>query len=92
MSRFLDTVWFLSRWGLLLAVLGTVVAWPYLSNRIDDEIRRHILEKLSTHYSNLSVDIASAQIIKGEGIRVRGLTIREPNLDGPNGELASIDE
>ncbi len=92
MTRFLNTVWFLSRWGLLLAVLATVVAWPYLSNRIDDEIRRQVLEKFTQHYPTLSVEIASAQLVKGEGIRIRGLTIREPNVEGPKGELTSIDE
>ena len=92
MTQFLKNAWFFLRWGLLLAVLGTVVAWPYLSNRLDEEIRCRVLEKFTANYQGLTVAVHSAQLIKGEGIRIRGVSIREPGVEGPTGELALYEE
>jgi hypothetical protein len=77
---------------LLLAVLGAVVAWPYLNSKIDEEIRLRVLAKFTTNYPGLDIEVRSAQLLKGEGIRIRDVTIREPGVAGPSGELATFDE
>ncbi len=48
--------------------------------------------KLADHYPNLIVKIRFAQLIEGEGIEVRGLSLSERSAEGPQPELAYFDE
>ena len=50
-------------------------AIPYFHRRVDEEIRRAVLEKIAAHYSRLTVTLRSALLVEGEGIELRGLTI-----------------
>lgn len=84
--------WFFFKWGLALAVVAALVSAPLLYRRVDEEIRQRIEAKIAGHYSQLSVRIRSAQLIDGEGIEVRGLSIVEPGATGPQAELLYIDE
>jgi hypothetical protein len=77
---------------LLLAAACALVAVPYFYNRLDEEIRRGLETRLAEHYSNLSVTVRSAQLVKGEGIEIRGLSIFEPGAAGPQAELLYLDE
>src|SRR5262249_14748308 len=43
-------------------------------------------------YSDLTVNVRCAQLIDGQGIEVRGLSISDPRLTGPAAELAYFDE
>lgn len=65
---------------------------PLLYRRVDEEIRLRIEGKLAANYPHLSVHIRSAQLIDGEGIEVRGLSIVEPGASGPQAELLYVDE
>ncbi len=47
---------------------------------------------MAAHYPTLLVRVGSAQLVEGEGIRVRGLRIVEPGAEGPHAELLAIDE
>ena len=76
----------------MLAAAAALAAIPYLYNRFDEEIRRCIQGKIAGHYSRLAVRLRSAQLIQGEGIELRGLSIADPSLAGPQAELSNFDE
>ncbi len=65
---------------------------PYLYRRLDDEIRCRCEAKFAEHYPDLKVALRSAELVKGEGIQVRGLTIVDPAAQGPRAELFHVDE
>src|SRR5690606_16380636 len=44
------------------------------------------------HYQELQVAVRSAQRVEGQGIYVRGLSVKDPTLAGPQGELLYVDE
>ena len=46
----------------------------------------------SEHYAGLHVSVRSAQRVEGQGLYVRGLSIKDPHLEGPRGELLYVDE
>ncbi len=64
----------------------------YYYNHVNDEIRRRVVEMLSTHYAGLDIEIRSALLIDGEGIEIRGITISDPQLPAGSAELAYFDE
>jgi hypothetical protein len=80
------------KWGLVLTVIGAAVAVPYLYHRMDEEIRARVESKLAAHYPHLIVRVRFAQLIAGEGIEVRGLSLTERSAAGPQPELAYFDE
>lgn len=84
--------WFLFKWGLLAAVVGVAVAIPYLYRQLDSEVRRRIEAKVAQHYPHLKVAVRSAEVVKGEGIQVRGLSIVDPAGQGPRAELLHLEE
>ena len=76
-------------------LLGVVVvaAWvPYLYRHVDEQIRCRIEERLAEHYADLKVAVRCAELIDGEGIVLRDVTIVEPNAEGPHPELAHWEE
>jgi hypothetical protein len=87
-----DSCWSCFKWGLLLSVLGGLVAVPFLYTRVDEEIRRRVEEKLQSHYANLTVRVRFAKLLEGEGIEVRDVFILDPTASDPQAELAYIDE
>jgi AsmA-like C-terminal region len=87
-----NSCWFLFKWGLMLALAGGALAVPYLYHRMGEEIRIRIESKLADHYPNLIVRVRFAQLIEGEGIEVRGLSLTERSAEGPQAELAYFDE
>jgi hypothetical protein len=87
-----DLCWFTIKWGLLLAAVIALVAAPYLYHRLDEEIRSRIEGRLALQFPHLRVKIRSAQVVSGEGIVVRGLSMTQPDIPGTLGELAQIDE
>src|SRR5690606_17047047 len=58
----------------------------------NDQIRLRVQDKFASHYQNLRVTVRGAHLIDGEGIEVRGLLISDPNVTGPQAELAYFDE
>jgi len=70
---------------LLVRLLASAVllalgyfAWRYVAiDRLDEEIRLRVQAKFRQHYQGLLVDVQSARRLEGQGIEIRGLTIRE---------------
>ncbi len=73
-------------------VVAALVSAPLWYRRVDEEVRQRIEAKIAAHYPQLSVRIRSAQLVDGDGIEVRGLSIVEPGAAGPQAELLYIDE
>lgn len=84
--------WTLVKWGVLLTVMVVAVAVPYFYHRVDETIRKQVEARFRGHYRNLSVSLRSARLVKGEGIEIRGLSIREPGSAAGNSELVYVDE
>jgi hypothetical protein len=78
--------------ALLVAVAAAAGAALYYYNHINDEIRLRVRDKIAAHYAGLTVEVRSALLVDGEGIEIRGVTISDPNLEGPAAELAYFDE
>lgn len=64
----------------------------YLDRQVDEQIRRFVEQKLAGHYAGLRVSVRAAELVRGEGIEVRGLVIVEPGAEGPGAELVRIEE
>lgn len=69
----------------------TVGIGGYVYTHLDSEIQRYVQRKLAEHYRGLKVRVASARLIEGRGIEIRGVTIAEPRPDGAR-KLLEIDE
>jgi len=82
----------LIKWTAALSLCVAIALGFYFYHRIDDEVRSTVEAKLAAQYPNLRVSVREAQLVRGEGIRVRGLSIIEPNRSGPQEELLFIDE
>ncbi|MGW8256094.1 MAG: hypothetical protein ACWGMZ_01270, partial [Thermoguttaceae bacterium] len=59
---------------------------------MDEGIRSSIETKLAQHYPGLKVKVGSAELLSGQGILVRDLSVVEPGAEGPRAELVSIEE
>ena len=92
LRNFINACWFAFKWGLLAALLAAVGLGLYFYGRLNDEIRIRVQAKFAAAYPNLSVTIRSAQLVEGQGIEVRGLSISDPRLAGAPAELAYFDE
>ncbi len=64
----------------------------YFYSHINDKIRDTVQAKWQAHYPGLVVSVGSAQLVDGEGIEIRGLSISDPAASGPQAELAYFDE
>ncbi|MGD0518703.1 MAG: hypothetical protein ABSA26_14305, partial [Thermoguttaceae bacterium] len=84
--------WFFFKWGLVLCAIGAVAAVPYFYRRVDEEIRHRIEALFAQHYTGLKPTVGSAELVAGQGIRVRNLSIVEPGAEGPRAELANVEE
>ena len=84
--------WRSFKWSVLLVAVATAVAVPLFYQRFDDEVRRRIEEKLAAHYPDLKVSVRAARFLMGKGIEIRGISVVEPNVSGPDAELAYIEE
>ncbi len=88
----MNLCWGFFKWGLLIGVVGVVVAVPYFYDQLDSEIRQRMESLLAEHYPELEVSIRSAQFIEDEGIDVRDLVIVEKGAKGPRAELIHVPE
>jgi hypothetical protein len=72
--------WFFVR--LLIAAVVLVLGYfgyrYVLTDQLDEQIRQRIEARFQDHYSELVVRVEAARRIEGEGIEIRGLSIREP--------------
>jgi hypothetical protein len=82
--------WRFFKWGLLLTLVVGLIGVPFLWRRVHDEVRAQVQARLAAHYPDLTVRVHFAQIVEGQGIEVRGISLYEkPNDALP---LAQIDE
>jgi len=91
-KRLINFCWFWFKWGLIACVIGAALLVPYFYHRMDEDIRRHVEGLLAKQYPGLVVKLRSAVLMKGEGITLRGLSIIDPEAEGPGAELLSYDE
>jgi hypothetical protein len=82
--------------SLLAGLIVGVLYLPHLHRRVDEEIRRSIESRLARHYAQhqpgLQVSVRSAELVRGKGILVRGLKVRDGGIEGPARELLDLDE
>ncbi len=90
--RVFNACWTCVRWGVFLALLCAVAGGYYVYYRLDDQIRSTIQKKFSDHYVGLNVHVRSARRLGEQGIEIRGVSIVDPSVQGPDAELVYIDE
>jgi len=85
---------FLIAWVMAALVICALVAGWYYYNRADEEVRAYLQAVLAEHYAGLVVSVDSVRLLQGEGIRVRGVSLVQPEVppDTPRSELLYIDE
>lgn len=49
-------------------------------------------EEIARHFSGLTVTVGSAELIEGQGIKVRGVSVIDPETPGPSAELVHVEE
>lgn len=72
-------------------MLGVVGAGVFYCTTIDNTVRAKVEQMIADHYKHLRVSVRSAALLS-DGIQVRGVTITDPNADGPQSELAHFEE
>lgn len=77
---------------MLVALIAAIAAVPYFYDRLDSEIRQHLLSILSEQYEGLEISIRSAQFVEDEGIEIRDLVFVETGAAGPRAELLCLPE
>jgi hypothetical protein len=88
----INLCWFCFKWGGLIGLVGAAAVALHFYQRRHDEVRARIETAMAAHYPGLQVRVGSAQIVEGEGIRVRRVRIIEPGAEGPHAELLVVDE
>jgi len=92
LSYLVDSIVLLAKWLVALALVAGVAGAFFVYHRLDEEVRLAVESQLAEKYPKLRVSVREAQLVRGEGIRVRGLSIVEPNQAGPQEELFYVDE
>lgn len=91
-KQLVDHCWFVFKWGILALLVAGVGLALFFYSRVNNEIRQRVLAIWQSHYKNYVVTVGSAQLVDGEGIEIRGLSVLDPNAAGPRAELAYFDE
>ena len=91
-GRFVNLIWFLATWGLLVTVVVAVLAGIYVYNRVDEEIRRKTEALLAAQFPHLHISVRSARLLEREGFEIRGVSVSEPAKRGQPQALAYLDE
>ena len=91
LSSVINFCWFCFKWGLILGAIAVAVVMFYLPRRVDEEIRCRVVQQIAKHYGHLKVTVRWARLAD-EGIEIRGLSIVDPEVEGPRAELLYLDE
>jgi len=87
--------WFFFKWGLALLLLVALVAVPYgyrkVFFRVEEEVRERMEAKIGEFLPHLRISIHSVRLADDQ-IEVRGLSISEPEAEGPQAELVYIEQ
>jgi hypothetical protein len=79
-------------WMLLVGAVATAAVAIHLNRHIGDTIRTHVEAHLAERFPGLKVTVRSAELVTGEGLDIRGISIVEPGAEGPRAELAHFEE
>ena len=76
---------------LIVCAIGLGV---YVYYRADDELKKHVETSLAKSYPNLSISIGGTRLLRGEGIRIRDISVVEPGDQHirARSEIAFIEE
>ncbi len=83
------------RWwllALLVCAAGLVVGRQFLAGQLDEQIRVRVESLVADHYPQLDVRVAAARRLAGQGIEIRGLSIRAKTGAPAYREWVSVDE
>ena len=81
-------------WVLATLLVGICVAVFYFFHRGEEELRRYLEQHINAKFPHLRVQIGSAHLIRGEGIRLRDLSLvkKSRGAEMPRSEMAFCDE
>lgn len=79
-------------WGVVVVGLAAAGALLMITSHVDEAVRAEVQRVFTKHYAGLHVSVRSAQRVEGQGLFVRGLSIKSPDLEGPRSELLYVDE
>lgn len=74
--------------GAVAIAAGSVYLYAQLGNTVRAQAERRLAE----HFTELKVKVRSAELVPGEGIQMRGVSLVEPGVTGPRAEVAFIEE
>lgn len=79
-------------WTTLAVALLGAGALLLITQHLDEAVRAEVQRVFGEHYEGLHVAVRSAHRVEGQGLFVRGLSIKDPSLEGPQSELLYVDE
>lgn len=77
-SHWLKSVWSIVCWIAISGLVAIVAAALYFVQRADAKLRDFTEAKLAELYPHLTVQCASAQLVQGEGVRLRQISFAKP--------------
>lgn len=92
MLRLLRVMWRVMWWFVLVGAVAVAAVAVHLNRHIGNTIRARVEAQLSERFPGLRISVRSAELVSGEGLDVRGVSILEPSVEGPRAELAHIEE
>jgi len=87
-----DLLWAIVRWAVPLTVAALIALAAIGLEQLDDEVCRRVEAKLAEVFPSLEVEVASAELIDGEGILVRGVALTASGLSAEAAPLVQVDE
>lgn len=92
MNSLADLLWAIVRWAVPLTVAAMIAFAAIGFQQLDDEIGRRVEARLAKVFPSLDVDVETAELVEGQGIRVHGVTLAARDLADDAAELIEIDE
>jgi hypothetical protein len=90
--RLLRAGWRVMWWIVFVGAVAVATVAVHLNRHIGNTIRARVEAQLSERFPGLRITVRSAELVSGEGLDVRGVSIVEPGAAGPRAELAHIEE
>ncbi len=74
----------------MAALAASPFYYRHVFYRVEEEIRSRVEAKIAQRFPHLEIHVQSARLAN-DGIEVRGVSLIEPNVQGPQPELAYLD-